>query len=450
MTKTILSAKWVLPITDQALKNAGVVVEDDKIVELGSTEELAKKYPDAVLEDFGRAIILPGFVDLHTHLEFSAMRGLCEDLAYTGWKLQLTEKIKPLVFDDWLVSARLGAIEAAQSGITTITDMTSTGASLKAAKEIGLRGFMLYELSGMNPNLIKSVVDKAKQTVSNWQEETDGSLLQIGVAPHSTYSVNPRLFKEVGDWARKDKLKISIHLSGSKDEYDFVKYGSSRLAGAYRDLMGWSDHLWQPTGTSPVRYLLQWGLFDNDVLGVHCVYVDDDDMSALKDNDVAVAHCPRCSAKLAMGIAPLRKYLNLGLRVGLGTDSPASNNTMDFFDEMRIGLLLQRAANHSVTENESESFIKLATYGGAQALGMEKDIGSLVPGKQADITVVDMSHSHQRPLTDPYSALVHTANQEDIMLTMVAGKIIYSDQTTIGPDTEETLQKIESVRAKLR
>ncbi|MDP1809402.1 MAG: amidohydrolase family protein [Actinomycetota bacterium] len=451
MAEKLLTAKWVLPISRAPLKDAGVVVNNDKITAVGPADKLAAAFPGAQRQDFGRAVILPGFVDLHTHLEFSGMRGVCDDLPYSQWKIQLTKKSARLEPEDWLAFARLGAIEAAQSGITTIADITDSGASLTAALELGLRGMVYYEITGMDHNRVSQTIDAAKRNIAAWQDKAAGSRVKIGVGPHSTYSVCAPLIKATSDWALADGLKVCVHLAGSKDEYDFVKYGSSPLAGAYRDLMGWGNLLWQPTGVTPVKYMLQWEIFDCDVLAVHCVQVNEDDLKILQDYDVAVAHCPKCSAKLAMGIAPLREFLDMGLRVGLGTDSPASNNTMDVFDEMRIGLLLQRGLNQATQNLEAETFVHMATIGGAKALGLEAAIGSLEPEKQADIVVVDMSHSHQRPLTDPYSALVYTANQENVILTMVGGQTIFSGgDDTSALNTEDILRHIEPIRRKLR
>ncbi|HEB12510.1 MAG TPA: hypothetical protein ENI11_02415 [Actinobacteria bacterium] len=202
MQKKILSAKWVLPITAPVLKDAGVVIESDKIIEVGNTEELVKKHQGAELEDFGRAIIMPGFIDLHTHLEFSAMRGVCEDLPHSEWKIQLTKKCRNLDIEDWRISARLGAVEAVRSGITTIADMTSTGASLEAALELGLRGVIFYEFEGMDHSLVDSQVTRARHEVSQWQEKTDGSNIRIGIAPHSPYSVCSPLIQATADWAK--------------------------------------------------------------------------------------------------------------------------------------------------------------------------------------------------------------------------------------------------------
>lgn len=451
MAEKLLTAKWVLPISSAPIKDGGVVVTNDKITAVGPAEELEASFPGAQRQDFGRAVILPGFVDLHTHLEFSGMRGILADLPYSQWKIQLEKKSARLEPEDWLAFARLGAIEAAQSGITTIADITDSGASLTAALELGLRGMIYHEITGMDYSQVSQTIDAAKHQVAAWQDKTAGSRLKIGVAPHSAYSVSPPLIKATSEWAVADGLKVCVHLAGSKDEYDFVKYGSSPLAGAYRDLMGWGDLLWQPTGVTPVKYMLQWEIFDCDVLAVHCIQVNEDDLKILKDYDVAVAHCPKCSAKLAMGIAPMRDFLDMGLRVGLGTDSPASNYTMDVFDEMRIGLLLQRGLNQATQNLEAQTFVHMATIGGAKALGLETTIGSLEPEKQADIVVVDMSHSHQRPLTDPYSALVYTANEENVVLTMVGGRAIFEGgEDTTALKTEDILRSVEPIRRKLR
>jgi len=446
----LLTAKWVLPISHKPIEDGAVVIEGSKIKDIGKFKKLSKKYPDEEVVNFGKAVILPGFVDLHTHLEYSVFRGACDDLGYADWKMQLTEKSRTLKKGDWSLSAYLGALEALQSGITTIADITNDGASLRAAKDAGLRGIIYYEVAGMDHTKVPEIMAKAEKDISRWSELTSGTNLEIGFAPHSPYTVSPPLYKTSTEWARKQGLRICTHLAGSKAEYDFVKYGSGRLPNDYWDMEGWGDILWQPTGVSPVKYLEEWGVFEGgNVLAVHCVQVNDADIDILKRYDVAIAHCPRCSAKLGMGIAPLPNFLSRQLKIGLGTDSPASNNTMDVFDEMRIGLLLQRGITRS-SDFTAEDFIYMATLGGAEAVNLHKDIGSLDPGKQADIAVVDVSHSHQIPTRDPYSALVYTANQENVVLTMVAGKVLYKNGKYNTLDEAEILRKAEPIRKKLK
>lgn len=447
----LIIAKWVLPIESEPIEDGAVLVSGDLIKDFGIKEELIKKYPHEPQICFERGVVLPGFVDSHTHLEYSVFRGICDDLSFTPWKIQLIKKGKKLSEKDWYFSAKLGALEAVQSGITCIADVTQKGASLKAAKEAGLRGVIFCEVSEMDESKVKNTLDKAKTTIEEWQKETENGLLGIGISPYSVYNSTPLLFKAVSDWAKNKKFSVCFHLAGPSDEYPFVKYGSGMLATDYRKEMGWEELLWQPTGVSPVKYLEQWDAFESgNVICVHCVQVSDADIEILRKYDVAVVHCPKCGAKLGMGIAPLSKFLKRGLRVSIGTDSPASNNTMDFFDEMRVGLMLQRSLEKKVEDFSAEQFIKMATLGGAKALKMDNLIGSIEVGKQADLIAVDLSHSHQISLGDPYSALVYTANQEDVVFTMVAGKIRYNKGKSCVFDEKEVLNQAEKVREKLR
>ncbi|MDP2210823.1 MAG: amidohydrolase [Candidatus Aquicultor sp.] len=446
----LLKAQWVLPISKKPIEDGAVVVEGSKIKAVGKYKRLLGKFPDEEVADFGKAIILPGFVDVHTHLEYSIFRGLLDDLSYADWKIQLTKKSGGLKKGDWELSAHIGALEALQSGITTIADITGSGASLKAAKDAGLRGVIYYEVADMDHTKVPGIIADAEKTIARWNDTVSGTNLTIGLAPHSPYTVSPPLYKKAAEWARQNKLKMCTHLAGSKAEYDFVKFGSGVLPNEYWDLVGWGDILWQPTGVSPVKYLEEWGVFDGgDVLAVHCVQVNEADIDILKKYDVSVAHCPRCNAKLGMGIAPLPSFAHRNLKVGLGTDSPASNNTMDIFDEMRIGVLLQRGIKGSF-DFTAEDFVRMATLGGAEAINMEHEVGSLDPGKQADIAVVDMSHSHQTPAREPYSALVYTANQENVVLTMVAGKTLYRDGVYATLDEQAILKKSEPIRKRLK
>lgn len=447
----LLTAKWVIPVATKPFKDGAILVKRGKIQKVGKKGELKKAYADEDVYDFKNAVLLPGFVDTHTHVEYSVFRGLCDDLPFTDWKMQLTKRSRKLSSPDWQASARLGVLEAISSGITSIADITKTGASLEAAKEAGLRGIIFYEVSGMDHKQIDKIISKAKRDVKSWKAKCRGTKLKVGVSPYSVYTVTPPLFKAVSEWARKDKLIVSLHLAGSKDEYKFVKYGSSSLANQYRELMGWEDILWQPTGVSPIKYLEQWDTFESGpVVAVHCVQIDKNDLDILEKYDLRIVHCPKCSAKLGMGVAPLLEFINRGLKVGLGTDSPASNNTMDLIDEMRTGILMQRGEAESVENLSAELFINIATLGGAQVLEMGDKIGSLEEGKQADIIGVDLSSSHQRPVRDPYSALVYTASQENVIFTMVGGKILFNrgDYSSLNPD--EILSSAEPVRSKIR
>lgn len=447
----LLAARYVLPVAAPHIVDGAVLVRGDRIIEIGEFERVKAAHPEEEVRDFGLAVLMPGFVDMHTHLEYSAMRGLVDDLRYSEWKLQLLEKEQLLDHDDWEDSARLGAAEALRSGITTIADITETGASARAAASSGLRAVIYREVSTMQKRAVPEVMARASEDIETWREYGDPSRLTVGIAPHATYSCHPELFRQVAAKAIAEDLQVSMHIAVSRDEYDFVKYGSSRLAVDYQDTYSGAELGWLPTGVSPVHYLNQWGLFEvPQILAVHCTQVDDSDIETLAENDVAVAYCPRCNAKLGMGVAPLGKLLQRGVRVGIGTDSPASNNTLDMFDEMRIGLLIQRSVAGYEPHLIARQYVKMATLDAARALGVDDVVGSLEPGKQADIIAVDISHSHQIPTLYPYSTLVHTTNQENVVFTMVAGQVLYDSGRWSLLDIDRIQARAEEMRVKLR
>ena len=446
----LLTARYVLPVATPHIENGAVLVRDDTIVEIGDFEHLRALHPSEPVRDFGLAALMPGFIDLHTHLEYSSMRGLVDDLPYSEWKLQLMHKEQQFTSQDWDDSALLGALEALQSGITTIADITRTGASARAARAAGLRALVYREVATMDKRQVEPVMARASADIEAWRAMSDEGRIMIGVAAHAPYSCHPELFKRVAAFAQ-DGTPVSIHLAGSVEEYDFVKYGSSMLATDVRDSYDAHAPLWLPTGVSPVRYVLQWGLFDvPNLLAVHCTQVDDDDIDVLSSHDVAIAHCPRCEAKLGMGVAPVEKFLRAGIRVGLGTDSPAASNSMDVFEEMRIGLLVQRAILGAERFMNARQFVKMATLDAARALRVDDRLGSLGPGKQADIIAVDLSKSHQIPTHHPYSTLVHTANQENVLATMIAGEFVYESRVWSRLDHERIYARAEEMRMKLR
>jgi len=446
----ILTARYVLPIATPHIENGAVLVRGSEIVEIGDLEHLKELHPEEPIKDFGLAALLPGFVDLHTHLEYTAMRGLVDDLPYSSWKYQLLQKERLFSSQDWDDSALLGALEALQSGITTVADVTETGASGHAAQAAGLRGVIYRELSTMDKHEVDRVMERALEDIEAWSQTTDSERITVGIAPHAPYSCHPELFKRVAEYAQ-DGTPVSLHLAGSHEEYQFVKYGSSMLATDVRDVFDSNAPLWLPTGVSPVRYVLQWGILDApNIMAVHCTQVDEADIEVLASRDVSIAHCPRCNAKLGMGIAPITKFIQSGIRVGLGTDSPAASNSMDVFEEMRIGLLLQRAILGEEHFMIARQFVKMATLDAARALGVDDRVGSLEPGKQADIIAVDLSKSHQIPTHYPYGTLVHTANQENVLWTMIGGKVVYEAREWPQLDQERIFARAEEMRMQLR
>lgn len=446
---TIYRADWVLPVAAPVLPDGAVAVADGRIVAVGTAPRLTAEYPGAALVDVGRAIIMPGFVNCHSHLEYTSFRGILDDAEFGDWILSLIDVKASLTPDEYLVSARLGAVEAVASGITTIADSSYGAVTLDAAGATGLRARVYLEVFGVDDTRFDETMADVVRRLDEAQAAAPPNV-EVGLAPHAPYTVSSRLYQAVCAVARERGLKVMSHVAESREELTYIRSGSGKFAHDYREKMGWERMLVQPYGVTPIKYLQQWNVFDHDFLAAHCVNVTRDDIRTLRAKDVAVAHCPKSNAKLGCGIAPLTDLLHQGVRVGLGTDSPASSNIMDMFDEMRTMLLLHRAVERDVGVLDAQACVRIATLGGAEALGLEADIGSLEPGKQADFIAVDVSRSHFAPIADPYSALVYGANQDDVILTVIGGRELYRDRAHLGVDADAVRADAVAVREKLQ
>ncbi|MDR2493572.1 MAG: amidohydrolase family protein [Coriobacteriales bacterium] len=449
----LLIARYVIPVSYPHVENGAVLVRDGKIADIGTAAKLKTRHPNEETLDFGLAALMPGFVDAHTHLEYSAMRGLINDVPYAAWKLHISEKEKRFSLQDWNDSALLGALEAVRSGITTVADITETGAARIAAEAVGLHGIIYREVGTMDKGEIGPVLDAAFADVAAWRACSDPDRLRIGIAPAALYDCHPLIFQRVSEHAA-DGTPVAIHLAGSREEYEFIRYGSSPFSvHSTEQERGYGIDMppWLATGVSPVRYILNWGLFEvPELLAIHCVQVDDADIEKLAEYDVAVAVCSRCNAQLAMGVAPLMKFIDAGLRIGLGTDSPAAADATDPLAEMRIGLLLQRALGTRSRFLTTTQMLRMATLGAAEALRMDDRVGSLDTGKAANIIAIDLSNSNQAPTHDPNSAIVNTATQDNVLMTMIDGRVIYDGHHRHGVDVQRVFARAEEMRLKLR
>ena len=449
----LLCAQYILPITSEPLTNGAILVRDGRILDIGKADMLRLRYPEDEVADYGTAALMPGLIDLHTHLENSIMRGMVNDVAYVPWITSIIEKSAMMDVNDWYDSAVLGALEAISNGITCIADITSTGAVCTATQKLGLRGIIYREVGVMDKRRLDFAMRSAQNDIFHWREEVDPDRVQIGIAPARLYSCHPLTLRRVSDLAIKENLPVAMHIAGSREECDFVRYGSSPFAineeGFQRGFIEIPP--WLPAGTSPIRYALNWGAFEApNVSAVHCVHVDDEDIQKLKEYDVAVVSCPRCNAQLGMGVAPVNEFLRAGLRTGFGTDSPAATDSTDMFMEIRLGMLIQRASDGG-TFLGTKAALEMATIGAARVLKMEDQIGSLEVGKCADIIAVDLSGSYQTPTVDPVSAVVNSCSGGDVLMTMVAGKMLYdNNKWQIDVDVARNIARVIEIRGKLR
>lgn len=449
----LLCAQYILPITAKPIQNGAVLVRDGAIRDIGTADMLKIRYPDEEVSDYGLAALMPGFIDLHTHLENAVMRGIVHDVPYATWIMSMMDISAKMDVSDWYDSAILGGLEALSSGITTVANITSTGAACTATQKLGMRSVVYREVGAMDRRRVDHAMRLAENDIMHWREEVDPSRVTIGIAPAPVYACHPAVFTKVSEFARRENAPVCMRLAGTREEYNFIKYGSSPFSvhamGQERGFVEVPP--WLPTGTTPVNYALNWNAFESDnVLAIHCVHVTDHDIRKLKEYDVAVGVCPRINAQLGMGVAPIGEFLRAGLRMGLGTDSPAATDSTDMLIEMRLGMLLQRAV--STTQFlDSATVLEMATIDGARALKMDDKIGSIDVGKRADLIAVDLSGSHQTPTPDPVSAVVNTCNGTDVLMTMVDGKTLYEkNKWHVGVEVARNIARVIEIRGKLR
>jgi len=447
----ILRAAWVVPVSEPPIPDGEVVIEGDRILAVRpSSGKTALS-----VEDFGAAILLPGLVNVHTHLDYTVMRGLLEDMEFFPWIRQLTTRAAAFTEEDWIASAKWGAAEAVAGGVTSIGDCTFNGAAFTAAHDFGMGGAIFIEVFGIDESRsISEIVSELQIRVEEMKGRGSGANLQIGISPHAPYTVRPALMRALAEYAREQHLPICIHAAESQAESDLLQFGEGPFAEMYER----RGIAWSPPGRGAVAYLDDLGIVCDRTLLVHGVQVSAADRDIVRERGASWAHCPKSNAKLGAGVAPLgilcdippdRLDVRLG-RVGLGSDSVGSNNTMDMFEEMRFAVLMQRAARRRIAAFGAREALEMATIGGARALGIGAETGTLQPGKRADLCVVRLGGLHSTPAYDPYSALVYAARASDVICTVIAGELRFDAR--FGPNVEDQFpaNNLTQVRLQLQ
>lgn len=445
-------ARWVLPISAAAIEDGAVAVEGALVAGVGRREELTGKFPGAEVRDFGEAAILPGFVNCHSHLELTAMRGLLEreEGDFFAWlKKVTTSRNERMTVDDLYVSAAWGAVEAARAGVTCVGDASDAGATtLKALRDTGLRGIVYQEAFGPDPRNARGQFDATREKITALRAgETE--LVTLGVSPHSPYTVSAPLFESLTEYALAESLPVMIHAAESRFEELLMREGRGPFVEGYRR-RGFD---WDTPGVSTIRYLNSLGVLRVRPLLAHCIRVDERDIETIKESGARVAHCPKSNAKLGHGRAPFAAFLRAGLDVGLGSDSVASNDTCDMLEEARFATLLARAGRGDEAGEEfmvsCADALRTATRGGALALGLAARTGTLVDGMQADLVAVSLGGAHQLPVYDPASALVFTSSGRDVLMTIIAGREVFRDGRMTTVDEDELRVRLREISSRL-
>lgn len=409
----------------------------DVIAAVGPRDDIVRRYPSTEIEEFGEAAILPGFVNCHSHLEITSMRGALDEVEhdFKAWLLRLTAMREAMSDDEIEASALDGTIEGVRAGVTCFGDIGRMGrAGLNALKRAGLRG-ILFQETEFSPDNATATDDLAKLIAKYEALAADATdLVTVGLSPHSPYTVGSALFEMIAQFSIIERVPLSIHVAESAHEDELLRKGTGFFAGVYEKF----GLEWQSPLCSPVEYLERLGVLAAKPLLVHCVHASGHDIERIAANGARIAHCPRSNAKFGHGWAPFEAFLDAGIAVGLGSDSVASNNVCDILGESRFAALAARNRPGSARMISAQEALEAATLGGARALGLDAKIGTLEPGKQADFAVVSLEHSAQTPVNDIHAALVFSSNARDVVRTVVAGRSI--DPALLSP----TLQQSEA------
>lgn len=423
----IFSADHVLPISSPPVENGAVVIDGEMIAAVGTREAISSKYPEASHENFGEAAILPGFVNCHSHLEVTAMRGFLDSVEhdFRMWLLKLnTTRNERLSDKDIETAAIAGAVEGARAGATCFGDVGRHGkAGLEALKAVGLRGILFQETEFSPDNRTASDDFKKLREKFLAMHEQETGLVSVGLSPHSPYTVSRELFEKIAEFAVAENVKLSIHAAESIEEDALVRRGEGFFVDVYKKF----GLEWDVPRCSSIEFLSWTGILDARPLLVHCVTASENDIDLIVNFGASIAHCPKSNAKFGHGYAPFERFLDRGIAVGLGSDSVASNNTCDLLEESRFAALAARnrpGRHRFVTASE---VLEAATLGSAKALRLDNTIGSLDVGKQADIAVVSLANISQQPINDIHAALVFASNGRDVIMTMVGGEEIYKN-----------------------
>ncbi len=395
---------------------ATVGVEGERVTMIDRTgsrtaDFVARNSENLTEIDASGRILMPGLINMHTHASMTLMRSMADDIALMSW---LNDHIWPfearLTADDIALGARLGMAEMIMGGTTTFVDMYWDEAAIaREARAMGMRAVL-------SPCFVDAIMPAFERDLEQTLAETEGcSRLSVSVAPHAPYSCSRENILRGVELAHKYDLPIHVHLAETHDEIDMVR-------GAF--------------DMTPAEYLNSLGLFDRPTIAAHCIHLADSDIALLRDKGVTAVHNPQSNMKLSSGVSPVWRMMQSGVNVALGTDGTSSNNDLDMWDEMRTAALLQKVSGTDPTVMPAYEALRMATVGGAKALGREGELGIVAEGALADLILIDTSRPHFHPMNDVVSTLVYCGKASDVDTVVIDGRIVARDGRILGLDYE--------------
>ncbi len=422
----------VVTIDDRqpVIEDGAVAINAGRIVAVGPTAEISGQYRAKKVLDARRKAVMPGFVDTHHHFLQNFHKGTRDDLALLDWidnvsvpriRVAVQDYLRG-VYDIQIHASKLGCVDTIKAGITTILNMEwathPTVVDVFEQAGIRVRHTITMTDQWISPEVIlphDRLLRLADELLERCRSSVNGRVsFSYGLACPNSCSVG--LIKEARALADRNQAPIHIHIAETKYEW---------------------DNIHNLFGTTPTGHLHNLGLLGPDVQGAHSIWLSDEDIELYHQTGTKVAHNPECNMKVADGIAPITKMLEAGVVVSLGTDSCAVNDNMDMFEAMRTAAFLQKVTSMNPATLPAPTTLRMATLGGAEALGMADEIGSLEVGKKADLILVDLSGAHMRPINNLENSLVYCANANDVHTVICDGQVVMEDRRILTLDEEE-------------
>lgn len=430
---TVIEPSWVIPVIPKnaVLTDHAVVIEDSRIAAVLPASDAWVRYPDAERIALPGQALIPGLVNLHTHAAMSLMRGMADDLGLMDWLQNHIWPSESRVVSDEFVhdGTLLACAEMLRGGVTCFNDMYFfPEAAARAALRTGMRAALGIIAVEFRSAYAADAQDYLTKGIALRDSLRDESLLSFCLAPHAPFTVSDATFAQIAIYAGELDLPVHIHLHETAQEI------SDSLAAH---------------GMRPIERLEKLGLLGPGLIAVHGVHLNDAEIGLLARHGASIAHCPSSNLKLGSGIAPVARLLQAGVNLGLGTDSAASNNRLDLFTEMRTAALLAKGSSGDPRVMPANQALEAATLGGARALGLQDQIGSITPGKWADLTAVNLSATELSPCYDPVSHLVYAAGREHVIDVWVGGRQRVSGGVLLDLDENALLARANHWKNKL-
>ena len=418
MIRTIHRAQYVLAEADFLLQDAAVHVCDPGRISRVEPSHTGMSTRDVRVIDWGRAIIIPGLVNCHTHLELTLLAGrIAQTTSFVAWLSQVVQERRKWTPEQYTASVRAGAAMAIRSGTTLIAEISAGGFSRQALLPERLRKTVFEEAVSLAPERAAESVAEVERRL---QEAEPDSLTTLGVSPHAPYSVSPRLYRELAALASRREILLTTHVAETREELEFLEAGTGPLAG-FLDSLGALPAGWAPPKLDPIPYLEVLGVLEQSPLLAHCNYLDAHSMGVIQRTRSSVAFCPRSHAYFGHENHPVRQCLDLGVNVALGTDSLASNTTLSMLDEMRF-------LCRSRKDLKCEEIFRMATLNGATALNLGRVLGRIRRGYWADLTVLRLPE--EAGVRNLLAQILEGAGE--CIATIVKGEIVWQRDEHVG------------------